>query len=97
VRFTPLSSKFANEPCGGIFIVVTDRAAVKPVRVGVEMAAALMKLFPGQLQVDLAGRLFGSAADLARIKAGDDPSAIAASWAATESAWRQTSARYTLY
>ena len=34
VRFTPTASKFANEECQGVFIVVTDREAVRPVRVG---------------------------------------------------------------
>ena len=41
VRFTPASSKFANEECQGVFIIVTDRAALRPVRVGVEIASAL--------------------------------------------------------
>ena len=54
-----------------------------------------MKLFPGQLQVDLAGRLFDRRRT-SRIKAGDDPAAIASSWSAAESAWRLISARHTL-
>ena len=41
VRFTPASSKYANEECQGVFIIVTDRAALRPVRVGVEIASAL--------------------------------------------------------
>ena len=44
VRFTPSSSKFAGQECQGVFIVVTDRNAVRPVRVGVEIASALVKL-----------------------------------------------------
>ena len=97
VRFTPTSSKFANQECQGVFIVVTDRAALRPVRVGVEIASALVKLFPGKLEVDAAARLFGSAAGLDRIKAGDDPAAIAASWSAREARWRLLRAKYLLY
>jgi hypothetical protein len=41
--------------------------------------------------------LFGSKADLARIKAGDDPARIAAGWAAAEAAWRRLRAKYLLY
>jgi hypothetical protein len=67
------------------------------VRLGVEIAAALIKLYPGQLQVDSAIRLFGSQDGLARLKAGEDPAAIAASWAAAETAWRQLRAKYLLY
>jgi uncharacterized protein YbbC (DUF1343 family) len=97
VRFTPSSSKFANEECHGVFIVITDRAAVRPVRVGVELASALLKLFPDKFQIDAAARLFGSTQGLGRIKAGDDPAAIAQSWAAVEARWRLLRAKYLLY
>ena len=80
-----------------MFIVITDRAALRPVRVGVEIASALVKLFPGQLTIDAAARLFGSRDGLARIKAGEDPAAIAASWAAAEDAWVHLTATYLLY
>jgi uncharacterized protein YbbC (DUF1343 family)/CubicO group peptidase (beta-lactamase class C family) len=96
-QFTPTASKFANESCQGIFIVVTDRNAVRPVRVGVEIASALVKLFPGKFEIDSAIRLFGSAAGLARIKNGDDPAAIASSWAGGEGRWRLLRAKYLLY
>jgi uncharacterized protein YbbC (DUF1343 family)/CubicO group peptidase (beta-lactamase class C family) len=97
VQFTPTTSRFANEPCSGVFIVITDRDALRPVRVGVEIAAALTKLFPGKFQIDAAARLFGSTAGLARIKAGDDPAAIAQSWGAAEARWRLMRAKYLLY
>jgi uncharacterized protein YbbC (DUF1343 family) len=96
-QFTPTASKFANEVCQGVFIVVTDRNAVRPVRVGVEIASALVKLFPGKFEIDSAVRLFGSAAGLARIKNGDDAAAIAASWSAGEARWRLLRAKYLLY
>jgi uncharacterized protein YbbC (DUF1343 family)/CubicO group peptidase (beta-lactamase class C family) len=97
VRFTPMAATFSGEECGGVFIVVTDRTAVRPVRVGVEIASALVKLFPGRLHVDMAHKLFGSADGLARIAAGEDPATIAASWAAAEARWRQLRAKYLLY
>ena len=97
VTFTPTSSTFANQECHGVFIVITDRDAVRPVRVGVEIAAALVRLFPTSFQVDGAARLFGSVAGLERLKAGDDPAAIVATWAAAESRWRLLRAKYLLY
>ena len=97
VRFTPTSSRHANVECQGVFIVVTDRAAVRPVRVGAEIASALVKLFGSQFEIDAAARLFGSADGLRRLKAGDDPAQIAASWAAAEARWRLTRAKYLLY
>jgi uncharacterized protein YbbC (DUF1343 family)/CubicO group peptidase (beta-lactamase class C family) len=97
VRFTPSSSRFASEECQGVFVVVSDRDAVRPARVGVEIVAAILKLFPGQLDIDAAARLFGSTDGLSRLQAGDDPATIAASWAGAEARWRLLRAKYLLY
>jgi uncharacterized protein YbbC (DUF1343 family) len=97
VRFTPASSKYANEECQGVFMIVTDRAALRPVRLGLEVASAINRLYPSQYQLEAAARLFGSRDTLARVKTGDDPAAIAASWAAAEAKWRLLRSKYLLY
>jgi len=97
VRFTPASSKYANEECQGVFVIITDRAVLRPVRVGLEIAAALQKLYPAKYEVDQAVKLLGSKDTIARIKTGDDPASIAASWAAAEARWRLLRAKYLLY
>ena len=97
VRFTPLSSKYAKQECQGVFMIVTDRAALRPVRVGLEIASALMRLYPTQYQIDAAARLFGSRDALARVRTGDDPARIASSWGVAESRWRSLRAKYLLY
>jgi len=97
VRFTPSSSKYANEECQGVFIIVTDRVALRAVRVGVEIASALSRLYPAKFQLELAARLLGSRDALARIKTGDDPAAIAASFGQAEARWRLLRSKYLLY
>jgi uncharacterized protein YbbC (DUF1343 family) len=97
VRFTPQSSKYAREECQGVFMIVTDRAALRPVRLGIELAATLHRLYGTTFELEAAERLFGSKDGLARIRAGDDPAAIAASWAAGEARWRLLRAKYLLY
>lgn len=97
VAFTPASSRFSGQACQGVFIVVTDRDAMRPVRVGVELASALVKLFPGRFDIKAAERLFGSSDELARIAAGDDPASMAASWAGAVARWRLMRAKYLLY
>jgi uncharacterized protein YbbC (DUF1343 family)/CubicO group peptidase (beta-lactamase class C family) len=97
VRFKPVSSKYANEECGGVFMIVTDRAAVRPVRVGVEIAAMLHKLHGATFELEKAERLYGSKDGLARIRAGDDPAAVAGSWSAAEGRWRLLRNKYLLY
>ncbi|MFO7693987.1 MAG: DUF1343 domain-containing protein [Vicinamibacterales bacterium] len=96
VSFTPASSRYANELCHGVFIIVTDREGMRPVRVGLEVASALYRLFPGAFEVDKVGRLFG-ADTVRRIRAGEDPGAIAASWARGESGWRLLRSKYLRY
>jgi uncharacterized protein YbbC (DUF1343 family) len=97
VRFTPASSKYAGQACQGVFLIVTDRMALRPVRVGVEIAAILHKLYGAAFELDAAERLFGSREGIARLRAGEDPAAIAASWSAAEARWRLLRAPYLLY
>jgi len=96
VSFTPSSSRFANELSHGVFIIVTDRDRLRPVRVGLEVASVLYRLFPEAFELDKVGRLFG-ADTVRRIRAGEDPGAIAASWARGESAWRLLRSKYLSY
>jgi len=97
VRFTPTASKYANEECGGVFMIVTDRAALRPVRVGVEIAAMLNKLYGSRYTLEAAERLFGSKEGLARIRSGDDPVAIVNRWGVAEARWRLLRSQYLIY
>jgi uncharacterized protein YbbC (DUF1343 family)/CubicO group peptidase (beta-lactamase class C family) len=97
VRFTPTASKYTGQACEGVFLIVTDRSALRPVRLGVEIAAMLHKLYGGAFELDAAERLFGSREGLARIRAGEDPAAVAASWGAAEARWRLLRTSYLLY
>jgi hypothetical protein len=78
-------------------MVVTDRLSLRPVRVGVEISAMLHKLYGAKFDLEAAERLLGSRTALSRIRSGDDPRAIAASWAADEARWRRLRAKYLLY
>jgi uncharacterized protein YbbC (DUF1343 family) len=97
VSFTPASSNYAGESCQGVFLLVTDRLALRPVRLGLEIAAMLYRLYPKQYRLEKAERLLGSREVLARIKAGEDPARVAESWATDEAWWSQIRERYLLY
>ena len=97
VRFTPTASKYAKEECHGVFMVVTDRNALRPVRVGLEIAAILHKMYGTRFELGSAERLFGSREGITRLRAGEDPAVIAASWAVAESRWRLLRNKYLLY
>jgi uncharacterized protein YbbC (DUF1343 family)/CubicO group peptidase (beta-lactamase class C family) len=97
VSFTPASSKYAGELCQGVFMIVTDREALRPVRLGLEIAAALARLYPRDFKIEAAERLFGSHQALTRVQAGEDAGTVAASWAGDEARWRLLRAKYLLY
>lgn len=97
VMFTPTTSKYAKELCQGVFMVVTNRATLYSARVGLEIAAALWKLHGDLYKMENTERLIGSRQHLERVKAGEDPARVVATWAAPEARWRQVRAKYLLY
>ena len=97
VTFTPTASKYAREGCQGVFMVITNRTALQPVRLGLEIAAALWKLHGDDFKMETTYRLLGSRQALEWVKSGEDPGSIAGSWAAAESRWRLLRAKYLLY
>jgi len=60
IEFTPTSSKFANQKCGGINFVITDRSHFEPLRTGFEVAAALRRLFSKDWDAKGYDRLLGN-------------------------------------
>ena len=97
VSFTPTSSKYANELCAGVFMVVANRSALQPVRLGLEIAAALWKAHGDKYRMENTDRLFGSRDALERVRLGEDPARVAATWIAAEARWRRLRAKYLLY
>ncbi len=97
VTFTPTTSRYAGEDCEGVRMLILDRQALRPVRVGIEVASALTRMYPAEFEVERASRLLRSVETLKRIRLGEDPQTIARSWAADEAAWRKLRAPYLLY
>ena len=51
VTFTPAAgAKLGGQACHGVFVIVTDRDRLRPVRVGLEIAAALSRLYGDAVQ-----------------------------------------------
>ena len=76
LRFTPNASVFKDQQCGGVNIIVTDRALFRPLLTGIEMALALRKLYPNDWQVDKYLRLLVNADTLERVKRGESAKEI---------------------
>ncbi|MEP6718723.1 MAG: exo-beta-N-acetylmuramidase NamZ domain-containing protein [bacterium] len=97
VRFKPNASVFKGEECGGVNIIITDRARFHALSSGLEIAIALRKLYPTQWRMDDYGRLLANSDTLARLKRGDAAADIVRSWSEQLDAFRQARARSLLY
>ncbi len=75
-RFQPRSSNFAGQLIEGVRFVITDREAFNSSRLGLEVAAALLKLYPGKLTLEANLRLIGNHSVVAALNAGEDPRRI---------------------
>jgi uncharacterized protein YbbC (DUF1343 family)/CubicO group peptidase (beta-lactamase class C family) len=97
VRFTPRASVFKDKECGGVNIVVTDRARFRPVRAGLEIAVALRRLYPQDWKVEDFARLLVNADTLERVRRADDAEEIARSWQPRLDEFRRARAQALLY
>jgi uncharacterized protein YbbC (DUF1343 family)/CubicO group peptidase (beta-lactamase class C family) len=97
IRFKPSASVFKNEECGGINIVITDRARFQSVPTGMEIAVALHSLFPADWKVDSYLRLLANADTLARLKRGESATEITTSLKPALDQFRARRAKFLLY
>jgi uncharacterized protein YbbC (DUF1343 family) len=97
LRFKPNASVFKDEQCGGVNIIITDRAAFRPLLTGIEMALALRKLYPNDWKVDNYLRLLVNTDTLERVKRGESASEIVASWNSGLQEFRKARSEILLY
>ena len=96
-KFRPAASNFKGQEVEGVRFVITDREAFDSTRLGIEMAAALERLFPGKPDLDKCRYLIGNHEAIDEIKADHDPSLI---WSQAEEQAKQFAERrkpYLLY
>jgi len=60
----------------GVRFVITDRDQFDSIRLGLEVAYALQKLYPGKIDFELSKQLIGNRKVIDALKAGDDPRVI---------------------
>lgn len=106
--FEPVGNKYAGETCYGVQVHVVDRAALRPVRMGLLIIATLKATFPShfawasypradgthQFHFD---RLIGSARVREALDAGVSAEEIIAGWTAVEEEFRYRRRAYLLY
>ncbi len=95
--FTPLSGNFAGEVCHGVQFILLDRQALEPTEMGVELLAALWRLFPQNFKLDATLHLVGNHKVLESIRTGQSPSRIWYDWQEDVGRFKKVRARYLLY
>jgi uncharacterized protein YbbC (DUF1343 family) len=97
VDFTPGSSRFKNQLCHGVQIILVDRQALDSTALGVEIASALHRLYPKDFELDKTLPLIGRLEVLQAIKDGKDPNAIVLDWQYSLEQFRKLRSKYLLY
>ncbi len=97
IEFTPRSSRHAGKLCQGVHLNLLDREALRPVRLGLEIACALHALHPVEFSSDAYAKMLGCAAVAGRIRAGETAEAIARSFEANEKAFLARRRPFLLY
>jgi uncharacterized protein YbbC (DUF1343 family)/CubicO group peptidase (beta-lactamase class C family) len=96
-HFTPTASNFKGKQINGVRFVITDRESFDSTRLGIEVATALEKLFPGHLDFDKCAPLIGNRQVIDYLKAGRDPSFICAKMQEEAAGFAQRRKPYLLY
>jgi uncharacterized protein YbbC (DUF1343 family) len=97
VNFTPNASNYANQSCGGVNIIVTNREALDAPELGLEIAAALEHLYPNDFKIAGIDVLMRNKATLDALTAGEDPRRIAEDWQDALKNFETLRAKYLLY
>jgi uncharacterized protein YbbC (DUF1343 family) len=80
VTFTPNASVYSEEECHGVSIVLTDRNGLDAPELGIELAAALHKLYATDFKIEKMAALLANQDVYDAVVAGEDPRRIAQDW-----------------
>jgi uncharacterized protein YbbC (DUF1343 family)/CubicO group peptidase (beta-lactamase class C family) len=96
-RFRPASSNFSGKTIDGVRFVVTNRDAFDSTRLGLELAYAFNKLYPGKMAWQENRFLVGNQQVLGNLKDGVDPGTILQEIENSLAGFTQQRERYLLY
>ncbi len=75
-KFQPSSGPFAGKPIEGVRFVIVNREQLNSVRVGLDVAYALQRLYPGKINFEACRFLLGSREVVDALKSGASPGSI---------------------
>jgi uncharacterized protein YbbC (DUF1343 family) len=97
ISFTPSASTYSGEVCQGVSIVLLDRNTLDAPELGVELAAALNKLYPKDFKMERMRELLVNQDAYDALAAGQDPRRVAEGWRTAIGKFTEVRGKYLLY
>jgi len=95
--FIPVSGLYAGRRCGGVGIRITDRAATRSMRMGLEIATLLQRMYPQDFDAGKTITLLGNAETVQKLKDGVPAAEIVAFWQQSLADYDKLRRKYFLY
>jgi len=97
ISFTPVSGRYARQLCHGVRILLTARDQLDSPELGLEIASALLKLYPRQFEPERIAALLAESTSFQALMRGDDPRHIADGWRERLEQFAHIRQKYLLY
>ncbi len=97
VTFTPTASNYNGQACQGVNIVLTDRNGLDAPELGIELAAALHKLYAADFKIEKMQALLVNQSVYDALMAGQDPRRIGQDWRDELEKFGKVREKYLLY
>ena len=97
ITFTPTSSVYSGQACEGVNIVLTDRNGIDAPEIGMELAAALHKLYASDWKIEKIKPLLVNQGVYDALDAGQDPRRIAQDWREEIEKFQKVREKYLIY
>ncbi len=98
IKFTPTSSRYPNQECGGVKVELTSRAAfTDPVRSGLTAAWEMRRLFDDAYKIEGVSKLLHNDDAMQALLTAKDPAKIPDVWKAELEAFRKVREKYLMY
>jgi len=95
--FIPIVGLYSGQRCGGVAVRITERGAVRSMRMGLEIAMILHRLYPQQFDPEKLLLLIGNSETIQQLQTGVAPDKIVASWSDSLAAFEQIRRKHFLY
>jgi uncharacterized protein YbbC (DUF1343 family) len=95
--FIPVVGLYSGQRCGGVAVKVTDRQAVRAMRMGMEIAAILKQMYSTNFDPAKMLPLTGNAETIRQLQDGASVDQIAAGWSNDVTAFDAVRRKYFLY